>query len=165
MSAAKTLSKRMFELAVKEATRVGSQPKVSIRKSLEQSSSARRMIPSETIKHNLCYYETKRNNTTQWLLRYCVFTTTHKYLIHHELVTLFISEHTGVILFHYILILDKMRWEICIWRFIHWIQINTSHYQVKLVSEILRSHFSGKDNSLNQMSVSLLDWKKLQINI
>jgi hypothetical protein len=40
MSAAKTLSKRMFELAAKEVTRVGSQPKVSTRRSLEQSSSS-----------------------------------------------------------------------------------------------------------------------------
>jgi hypothetical protein len=33
MSAAKTLSKRMFELAANEVTRVGSQPKVSMRRS------------------------------------------------------------------------------------------------------------------------------------
>jgi hypothetical protein len=46
MSAAKTLSKKMFELAAKEDTRVGSQPKVSMRSSLEQSSSATRMMPS-----------------------------------------------------------------------------------------------------------------------
>jgi hypothetical protein len=37
MSAAKTLSKKMFELAAKDETRVGSQPKVSMRRSLEQS--------------------------------------------------------------------------------------------------------------------------------
>jgi hypothetical protein len=42
MLAAKTLSNRMLEL---EAN-VGSQPKMSIRRALEQSSSARRMMPS-----------------------------------------------------------------------------------------------------------------------
>jgi hypothetical protein len=45
MSAAKTLSKRLLELAAKEETSVGSQPKVSMRRSLEQFS-ARRMMPS-----------------------------------------------------------------------------------------------------------------------
>jgi hypothetical protein len=46
MLAAKTLSKRMLVLAAKEDTRVGLQPLVSRMRSLEQSSSASRMIPS-----------------------------------------------------------------------------------------------------------------------